>query len=736
MRSGISKSFVFLWAAIGTGEVVRAQDWNQWRGPDRNGVSMQTGLPSSWTPGPGGSGNVVWRQSTRVNRTSFTSGLDAGSPVVVGSGLGGRVFFMHSVQSSTSSRTVCLRESDGSFQWDYLTNVYTGNSSGYGACPNHQGAATPYVDAANQVLYTGTKEGRLLCLDFNGNLVWRRLTLTSTGGEDPNAFGVTIHNCGNATPVLDSGNVVFPLCAGRGAPAGAPKLVALNPSTGATVWTQNFDPYAGPRNEIVHGSWSSPVVATTPDGVRRIFYQLGDGSLRCVRASNGQLQWTHADNSGMRSAHGGTGQEGVAAPVVNPPGPNEVASGAVYVSAGVDPSAGSRTGEGRLWKLNAATGATIWEYRGPGNNLGNVIGAVAISGNRLYIGDTSGWLHCVNVTTGANIWRQSLGGAIWSSATVADGKVYIGTQSGNFSILADSATYTVLDQDDVGSSIGSSVAVANGALYIKSTAYIYKVQSSSPPPPQPGTLALEQQAYSVGEGEGLLTVRVIRTGGSDGPVSVDFATANGSASAGQDYTARNQTLTFADGVTIQSVNVPILDDPVPEGNETFTVNLSGATGGALLGNPTTSTATITDDDVADTDGDGLPDADETNVHGTDPANPDTDGDGLNDGEEVNLYGTDPLDGDSDGDGMPDGWEVLYALDPNSSADAGLDADGDGVSNLDEYLGGSDPRNPGSVPGGGGGGGGGSGGCGATGLEVAALLLLLARRRRYGGVSPP
>ena len=76
----------------------------------------------------------------------------------------------------------------------------------------------------------------------------------------------------------------------------------------------------------------------------------------------------------------------------------------------------------------------------------------------------------------------------------------------------------------------------------------------------------------------------------------------------------------------------------------------------------------------DTDGDGLSDADEINIHGTNPNDPDTDADGLNDGDEVNTHGTDPLDPDTDGDGLTDGDEVnIHGTNPLNP-----DTDGDGL----------------------------------------------------------
>jgi uncharacterized membrane protein YciS (DUF1049 family) len=77
-------------------------------------------------------------------------------------------------------------------------------------------------------------------------------------------------------------------------------------------------------------------------------------------------------------------------------------------------------------------------------------------------------------------------------------------------------------------------------------------------------------------------------------VTVNYATANGTAVAPGDYTARSGALTFAAGVTSQSVTVPVVGDTLDEANETFVVNLSGATNATIADSQ--GTGTITDDD--------------------------------------------------------------------------------------------------------------------------------------------
>ena len=90
-----------------------------------------------------------------------------------------------------------------------------------------------------------------------------------------------------------------------------------------------------------------------------------------------------------------------------------------------------------------------------------------------------------------------------------------------------------------------------------------------------------------------VTYTVTLSSTSTKTITVQYATANGTAIAGSDYTSTSGTLTFNPGVTSQVINIPILNDSLSEANETFNLTLSSPTN-ANLGTTNTVTTTITD----------------------------------------------------------------------------------------------------------------------------------------------
>ena len=111
-----------------------------------------------------------------------------------------------------------------------------------------------------------------------------------------------------------------------------------------------------------------------------------------------------------------------------------------------------------------------------------------------------------------------------------------------------------------------------------------------------GSLQFDSSTYGVMENGGAATVRVTRVGGSDGPVTVDCATVDGSAKAGKDYVATAGTLNFASGETLKTFVVPVIDNTKYDGDRTLNLVLSGPTAGATLGRQSDAVLTIFDDE--------------------------------------------------------------------------------------------------------------------------------------------
>ncbi|HET6333485.1 MAG TPA: Calx-beta domain-containing protein [Polyangiales bacterium] len=113
-----------------------------------------------------------------------------------------------------------------------------------------------------------------------------------------------------------------------------------------------------------------------------------------------------------------------------------------------------------------------------------------------------------------------------------------------------------------------------------------------------GTLQCSAASVSLGETAGSVTVTVNRTGGTDGDISVSYATANGTAVAPDDYTSASGTLQWSNGDgDAKTFQVSVLDDQRAESDETFTASLSSPSG-TSLGAPSSITVTVTDSDGA------------------------------------------------------------------------------------------------------------------------------------------
>src|SRR5262249_36030961 len=111
-----------------------------------------------------------------------------------------------------------------------------------------------------------------------------------------------------------------------------------------------------------------------------------------------------------------------------------------------------------------------------------------------------------------------------------------------------------------------------------------------------GTLQLSTIYIGQFEDSGSFNISVTRTNGSAGTVTVNYATADATATAPFDYTTMSGTLVFNDGETSKSISIPINDNNLPEGSHYLTISLSNPSGGAVLGNITKAQLSIQDND--------------------------------------------------------------------------------------------------------------------------------------------
>jgi hypothetical protein len=243
------------------------------------------------------------------------------------------------------------------------------------------------------------------------------------------------------------------------------------------------------------------------------------------------------------------------------------------------------------------------------------LGAAAASAGQLQFGPASYSVNENGGTVTITVTRSGgSSGAVGVSYATSDGSAMAGSDyvatSGSLSWSdgdTTAKTFTVgIVNDAVPESteqfnLALSAPTGGAVLGTQSTASVSIIDddvSAPPPTPVPGSLQFSSAGYSVNEGGGMATITVTRSSGSDGAVSVHYASADGSATAA-DYTAVTGTLSWANGdATPKTFSVPITDDGLVEGNETVNLTLSMPDGGAALGSPAMAVLTIVDNDSA------------------------------------------------------------------------------------------------------------------------------------------
>jgi outer membrane protein assembly factor BamB len=376
--------------------VARADDWPQWRGPNRDGNSPETGLLKSW---PSRGPKQVWKV-TGVGQ-GFSSPSVAGGTVYVTGHAG-------------NDLVIKALDLDGREKWPPVTH-------GPGWRTNHPGSrGSPTVDGRNVYVLSG--KGLLVCYDAATGR--RRWSVDIT-----RAFGGKPGNWGYAESPLILGNAVIVT------PGGSKCIVAIDKSSGRTVWTSKglSDP-ANYSSCIAFKYRGASLVAT-----------LTSKGLVCVNAATGQFLWRN-DRAAGRTAVCPT-------PVHS--------DGFVFAASGY--------GNGGVCQVLSVRGRQLaarqaWETKDMDCHHG---GYVIVDGH-VYGNHKGGW-NCLDLKTGRKLWGS--GGVGKGSIIYADGMLYTFSESGGRIALVEATPrgYSEKGRFSVQGSRSSWAhpVIAGGRLYLR-----------------------------------------------------------------------------------------------------------------------------------------------------------------------------------------------------------------------------------------------------------------------------
>jgi len=222
-------------------------DWPQWRGPERNGISKDTGLLKQWpSSGP--------QQSWSISNL----GEGYGSIAIKGN----RIFAQGT--RGGSSVVFCLNRPDGKMVWSAALGAKVNEEMGNGP------RSTPTID--DDRVYALTENGDLACLNArDGSPVWRKNILKEFGGSNPRWLL-------SESPLVDGDRLIV-TPGGRGA-----GIVALDKMTGKEVWR---------AKDLSDSAAYASCIAADVGGVRTIMNFTSRAAVG-VRASDGKLMWRHS----------------------------------------------------------------------------------------------------------------------------------------------------------------------------------------------------------------------------------------------------------------------------------------------------------------------------------------------------------------------------------------------------------------------------------------------------------
>lgn len=414
---------------------VNAENWNQYRGPNGNGISRAANLPIEFSE----TKNVRWKVSIHDRGWS--------SPAVWGD----MIWLTTARADGSELFAVCVDFETGDIIHDIKVFDVSNPKVGWPG-QNTYADPTPVVEEGRVYVHYG-KYGTA-CLDTKtGEKLWERRDFQIDHMIKP-----------ASSPMVD-GDMLFLNYDG----IDIQFTVALDKNTGETIWKKGrVVPSTVPSREEKLGELAKDT-GKPPDhrkayGTSTIIEHEGR---RQLISPAGEVTYSYDPETGeelWHVVHEGWGWNSACRPIY--------ANGLVYFTEGasnymvaVDPS-----GTGGVTKSHV-----VW---GTGDRMPNMSSPVVVGDLLFIMNDKGGSMTCLDAKTGERIWRNRIpgGGTHWASPLYADGKIYVTSKNGSVVVISAARELEVLAENELEAEFIASPAVVGDALLLRSETHLYCIE--------------------------------------------------------------------------------------------------------------------------------------------------------------------------------------------------------------------------------------------------------------------
>jgi outer membrane protein assembly factor BamB len=394
----------------------QASDWANFRGPHSSGVSDEKDLPVKWSD----TENLVWKLDL--------PGPGSSSPVVWGDKVFVTCYSGYGVdrknpgeQAELLRHLLCVDRKSGQVLWEKKVKAKTPEQAYAGFMFNHgYASSTPAVDGERVYDFQG-KTG-VFAYDLAGKELWH-----ADVGDKLFRWGT------GSSPLLYKDLVIV------NADVESNALIALNKKTGKEEW----------KTPGLQGCWGSPVLVDLPGGKQEVVLSFPN-TTRGFDPDTGKELWKC---EGIRETY-------LCPSVVSKDGIGYVIGGRSGIALAV--KAG---GTGDVTKSNV-----LWTKK-----IGSNVPSPTVHGDYVYWVNDRGTAYCLKTKDGEEAYHESLGGGVYASTTIADGRIYVVSQKSGTYVLAAGPKFEQLAHNKLSddSTFNGSPAVSQGQLFLRSDKRLY-----------------------------------------------------------------------------------------------------------------------------------------------------------------------------------------------------------------------------------------------------------------------